>query len=108
MVLLDELVERLNERFAGEGFKDDQIKAWAGGILAEMEADDDLREQAGANSEDQFLESATLRDALVLAVADSHEAQSRMGQILSADDAVEQTLLNVLGRLLYRELNDDE
>ncbi|CAM3085358.1 MULTISPECIES: type I restriction endonuclease subunit R [Dermacoccus] len=104
MVLLDELVERLNERFAGEGFKDDQIKAWAGGILAEMEADDDLRDQAQANSEDQFLESTTLRDALVLAVSDSHDAQERMGELLSTDDAVETTLLNIIGRLLYREL----
>lgn len=107
MVLLDELVERLNERFAGEGFKDDQIKAWAGGILAEMQDDDDLRDQAQANSEDQFLESTTLRDALVLAVGDSHDAQERMGELLSTDDAVETTLLDIIGRLLYRELQGD-
>lgn len=27
-----------------------------------------------------------------------------MGQLLSTDDAVEATLLNIIGRLLYREL----
>ena len=106
MLLLDELVERLNERFAGEGFKDDQVKAWAGGILAEMEADEDLRDQAQANSEDQFLESTTLRDALVLAVGDSHDAQERMAEVLNTDDAVESTLLDVIGRILYRELKE--
>ena len=106
MVLLAELVKRLNERFAGEGFKEDQVASWAGSILAEMREDDDLREQASANTEAQFLESTTLRDVLVLAVAESQDAQGRMAKLLSADATVESALLDALGRMLYRELQE--
>lgn len=108
MVLLDELIERLNEQFAGEGFEKHQIGSWARSLVDAMTHDDELVEQADANSEAQFLNSPTLRDALLMAVAENNTAHSRMTELFGEDGAIEKTMLEPLGRLLYRVLKDDE
>lgn len=108
LVLLGELVERLNEQFAGEDFRDDQLRSWSTGLVEAMKTDDDLRTQAEVNSQDQFLASPTLRDALLLAVAENNQAHGRMTQLFNEKGGVEQAMLGLLGRLLYLELHDSQ
>jgi type I restriction enzyme, R subunit len=67
MVLLAEIIARLNEQFAGEDFADHQVGSWAESLVAAMRTDDALVEEAEVNSQDQFLASPTLRDAVTLA-----------------------------------------
>lgn len=108
LVLLDELIERLNAQFAGEDFRDDQVSSWASSLVEAMKADEDLREQASVNSQDQFLGSPTLREALLLAVAETNEAHSRMTELFNEKGAVEKAMLELLGKLLYMELHDGD
>ena len=108
MVLLAELIERLNEQFAGEDFRNDQIQSWASSLVEAMKVDDDLRAQAEANSIEQFLASPTLKDALLLAVAETDDAHSRMTQLFNEKGSIEKAMLELLGRLLYIEMRDTE
>lgn len=106
LVLLEELIERLNAQLAGEDFQDDQVPSWASSLVEAMKADEELREQASVNSQDQFLGSPTLREALLLAVAETNEAHSRMTELFNEKGAVEKAMLELLGKLLYIELHD--
>lgn len=107
MVLLDDLVQRLNERFVSEDFETHQVTSWAESLVTAMKTDSELKDQAQANSLDQFLSSGTLRDSLVLAVNTTNDAHSRMTDLLNKDGAVESTMLDLLGRLLYLELKGE-
>lgn len=108
MVLLGELIDRLNSQFAGENFREDQVSSWTNALVDAMKTDEDLREQAGVNSEEQFLASPTLKDALLLAVAETNDAHSRMTELFNEKGAVEKAMLELLGRLLYLDLRDVE
>lgn len=108
MILLDEIIARLNEQFAGEGFRDDQERSWVEALVAAMRADAELVEQAEVNSEAQFLASPTLQDAVMLAVAETDVAHSRMTALFNVKGGVEKTVIELLGRLLYLELRQDE
>lgn len=105
LVLLDEIIAKLNERFAGEGFRREQTESWLEALVAAMRMDEELREQAEANNEQQFLASPTLRDAVLLAVDETHGAHSRMTTLVHEKGAVEQTVIQLIGRLLYLELH---
>ncbi|WP_197061825.1 type I restriction endonuclease subunit R, partial [Sinomonas humi] len=105
MVLLDELIDRLNSQFAGEDFRDDQVSSWTNALVDAMKTDEDLREQAEVNSEEQFLASPTLKDALLLAVAETNDAHSRMTELFNEKGAVEKAMIELLGKLLYLDLH---
>ena len=104
MVLLDEIVARHNEVFAGENFREDQERSWVQALVAALSHDDELVEQAAANTEEQFLASPTLKDAVTLAVADTNAVHSRMTDLFHSRGGVEVTVIQSLGRLLYLEL----
>lgn len=108
MVLLNELIDRLNSQFAGEDFRGDQVSSWTSALVMAMKTDEDLREQAEVNSEAQFLASPTLKDALLLAVAETHGAHSRMTELFNEKGAVEKAIIELLGKLLYLDLHGDE
>lgn len=82
MVLMDELIDRLNAQ----------------------STDEDLKQQASANSEEQFLTSQTLKDSLLLAVYDTNQAHFRMTELFNQGGPVESTMLELLGKLVYRQL----
>lgn len=103
--LLDEIVAELNARFAGEEFRDDQERSWVEALVAAMRADDELREQAEVNSEAQFLASPSLRDAVTLAVVDTNDAHSRMVDLFHAKNDIEVSVIHLLGKLLYLDVN---
>lgn len=62
----------------------------------------------GPNSIEQFLASPTLKDALLLAVAETDDAHSRMTQLFNEKGSIEKAMLELLGRLLYIEMRDTE
>lgn len=108
MVLLNELIDRLNSQFAGEDVRGDQLSSWTSALVMAMKTDEDLREQAEVNSEEQFLASPTLKDVLLLAVAETHGAHSRMTELFNEKGAVENAMIELLGKLLYLDLHGDE
>ncbi len=104
LALMDEIIHRINEQFAGENFRDDQERSWIESLIAALRTDDDLVEQAQANSEAQFLASPTLKDAVTMAVAETHGAHSRMTDFFYNRGGVEVTVVQSLGRLLYLDV----
>lgn len=107
-MLLAEVVARLNELFQGENFRDDQIESWAHSLVQAVLTDPNLRAQAEANSIDQFLASPDLHDALLLAVAETSDAHSRMTKLFNEKGTVEQGVLDILGRYFYLEVHQDD
>ncbi|MGB7962354.1 MAG: hypothetical protein WCF12_05250, partial [Propionicimonas sp.] len=105
LALLAEIIARLNEQFAGEDFRDDQVSTWTQSLVEAMKADTDLVEQAVVNNQDQFLASPTLRDAVTLAVAETSDAHNRMTELFHTKGVVEATLIELLGKLIYLELH---
>jgi type I restriction enzyme, R subunit len=106
MVLLEEIIARLNEVFAGEGFRSDQSESWVETLLLAMKTDVDLVEQGLVNNAEQFLASPSLRDAITIAVAETNEANSRMTELFHTKGYVESTLIELLGRLFYHDLHE--
>lgn len=106
--LMQEIIAQLNQQFAGENFREDQEVTWVEALVAAMRTDSDLAEQAEANSEAQFLTSPTLKDAVLLAVAETDAAHSRMTELFHEKGHVEKALVELLGRLLYLELHAQE
>lgn len=104
LVMLEELVDRLNQQFAGESFREDQVISWTDAIIEALKTDAALRMQAGVNSQDQFLSSPTLRDGLLLAVAETHEAHSRMSELFRQKSSVESLMVEQIGKILYMDL----
>jgi len=105
MALLEEIIARLNEQFAGEDFRGDQIGSWTESLVAALRNDGDVVEQATANNQDQFLASPTLRDAVTIAVAETSDAHNRMTELFHTKGVVEATLIELLGKLVYLELH---
>lgn len=106
MVLLAEIIARLHEQFAGEEFPDHQVGSWAESLVAAMRTDEALVEQAEVKSQDQFLASPTLRDAVTLAVSETSSAHNRMTELFHTKGIVESTLIELLGKLIYLELHN--
>lgn len=107
MTLLEEIIAKLNEQFAGEDFREDQERSWVEGLLSALRLDSELTQQAFANTEAQFLSSPTLRDAVLVAVTETSTAHSRMTSLFNEKGGVERTVVELLGRLLYLELQSD-
>lgn len=105
MALLEEIIARLNEQFAGEDFRDDQTGSWVESLVAALRSDTALIAQGTVNNQDQFLASPTLRDAVTLAVAETSDAHNRMTELFHTRGAVEATLIELLGKLVYLELH---
>lgn len=108
LVLLQELIAKLNEQFAGEDFGTHQVQSWVLSLIEEMKTDPVLKAQAVVNSQDQFLSSKTLKDNLLIAVASTDAAQSRMAELFNNKGSIEQSMLTLIGELLYLDLHGND
>jgi type I restriction enzyme R subunit len=108
LALLTEIIARINEQFAGEDFRADQITTWTESLVAALRTDTDVVEQAAVNNQEQFLASPTLRDAVTLAVVETDQAHGRMTKLFHDRDGVEATLVDTLGKLVYFELHTSD
>lgn len=108
MILLDELIEKLNEQFAGEDFKIDHVRPWTQSLVVELNDDAELRQQAEVNSEEQFLMSPTLQDAVLLAVSETKDAHIKMAEHFNTKSAVEASVIQLLGKMLYLSVNPSQ
>ncbi|RMB57852.1 type I restriction endonuclease subunit R [Tessaracoccus antarcticus] len=106
LALMAAIIASLNEQFAGEGFQDHQQQSWVEELVVAMKHDEDLVAQAVVNNEEQFLASPTLRDAVTIAVSETHGAHSKMVDLFHTRSGVEIKLNALLGRLLYMDLRE--
>jgi len=107
-VLLDEVVAELNVLFAGEKFEAVHVRTWVQSLLAAMESNDQIRVQKKVNTLEQFLASPTLRDALMIAIAESKDAHTRLADGFAQRTGVDDAMIRAIGKLFYNTPDEDQ
>jgi type I restriction enzyme R subunit len=101
LVLLEQVLARLNELFADEDFTEEQQRTWVEGLVSVLLSDEKLKLQAKNNTKEQFLSSPDLRDAVIFAVLGNQTSHNRMADIFHGDTQKEGVLVDALGELLH-------
>lgn len=105
MVLLEEVLAKVNALFDGEDFTPGQQRSWVEGLVTVLGESDTVRSQAVANTSKQFVESPDLSDAVQGAVLDASDAHSKMTDKFFSDDVFKAKLVRLLGELVYDDVN---
>lgn len=98
--LLADVVQQINEMFAGE-LPSDVIEGFVNPVLRKALEADGIRGQIDSNALDQFLNSHTLRDALVDASLSTETDVSRLIELITGEGDLTDQLIEILGRYLY-------
>lgn len=104
---LIEIIERINDLFGGE-FTTGQVDAFQTGIVAELEENTHLRQQAAANSRSQFLQSPDLEDAVTRSMVGHYETQGDMVEKVFSNDGLKSQLIKLLGELAFDRLTGEQ
>ena len=105
MVLLEEVLAKINGLFDGEDFTPGQQRSWVEGLVTVLVENHTVRTQATANSTQQFVESPDLSDAVTDAVLSSSDAHARMMDMFFADDTFKIEFVKLLGNLVHDDVN---
>lgn len=105
---LAEVIERLNEIFGDEDFTESQQETWLQGLVRTLLDDEQVREQAEANSKNQFLASPTLKSKVLLAVFKNKAAHQKMSEIVQSGGKPEQVLIEMLGELVHHLVREED
>ncbi len=108
--LLAEIIDKVNGLFEGDLSDGDQLVYVNGVLKGKMVENDTLAQQAASNTKDQFANSPDLKEALLHAIMDSHEAHQTMSAQALNSTRVRDALLDILlgpGQL-YEALRDRE
>lgn len=118
MVLLAEVIARINDLFGGE-FSPEQIAAFVKPVATDAEANAEVADQIDNNAEDQFLDSPDLRDAVIDAALANETAVAKLTGATTGEDLTADQLIKLIGQYMYRsrrarlgesddELSDEE
>ena len=105
MVLLEEVLAKINALFDGEDFTPGQQRSWVEGLVTVLGENNTVRSQAAANTSKQFVESPDLSDAVAGAVMDAGDAHAKMTDKFFSDERFKAGLVKLLGELVYSDLN---
>lgn len=105
MVLLEEVLAKINGLFDGEDFTPGQQRSWVEGLVTVLVENHTVRTQATANSTQQFVESPDLSDAVTDAVLSSSDAHARMMDMFFADETFKVEFVKLLGKLVHDDVN---
>ena len=105
MVLLEEVLAKVNALFEGEDFTPGEQQSWVEGLVTVLVENPTVRTQAEANSSSQFVESPDLSDAVTTAVLTSTDAHGRMTDKFFANDEFKSQIIKLLGQLVHSDLN---
>ena len=100
-VRLRELIEKMNTLFEGDGLTDNDMLGFTGYVGGKFDESNTLREQAAANTLEQFLASPDLGEAFqdaVIASDDNFHIMS--GQVLGSNK-IQKAILELLAREFY-------
>ncbi len=105
-VLLDQVVAEINELFAGEDFDPTHVRTWVQSLVAAMRSNDTIRVQKKVNTLEQFLASPTLRDALMIAIAETRDVFSKLGEGVAQRTGIDHEVIRHIGTIIYRAEED--
>jgi len=104
-VRLSELVERLNNLFDDGSLTEADLVGMFDHVAAKMMENADLKQQATANTKDQFKQSPSLRKAGEDAAIAAMDSYQTMGQQLFSDRKKLDSFLGMLADHVYERLN---
>ena len=104
---LAEIIEQINELFGGE-FSVGQVDAFQAGIVAELEENEHLRQQANANSKSQFLQSPDLEHAVTVSMVGHLDTQGDMVEKSFSNEELKSRLFRLLGELAFDRLTGEQ
>ncbi|WP_296604652.1 DEAD/DEAH box helicase family protein [Nocardioides sp.] len=105
MVRFEEILNKVNDLFAGEDFTPAEQRSWVEGVVTVLMDDDTIQSQAATNSKKQFMESPDLSDAVIEAVLGNQTSHNKMADIFFTDDKVKVALVHLLGSLVHENLH---
>jgi type I restriction enzyme R subunit len=105
LVLLAELIAKINDLFGGE-LTNEQIEAFVKPVAAMAESNNEVQQQIDHNAEDQFLDSPDLRDAVIDAALSSEAAVGKLTGATTGDDMTAEQLIRLIGSFMYRSRRD--
>lgn len=100
-VRLQEIIEKMNTLFEGDGLTDNDMVGFTGYVGGKFDESDTLREQAAANTLEQFLASPDLNDAFQDAVIASDENFRSMSEQVLGSKKIQKAILEILAREFY-------
>lgn len=107
-VRLRELIDKLNTLFEGDGLTDNDMVGFTGYVGGKFDENERLREQAKANSFEQFMGSPDLGSAFQEAVIESDENFRSMSEQVLGSKSIQKAILDLLAREFYdRHRRDD-
>ena len=106
---LEEVIEKINEIFAGEGVdaSPSQQEAWVSALVAPLMEDEKLLGQAGANSLEQFLASPNLERSAMGAVYANEDAFAKMTDIVGRGGDPSKMIVAAIGEYLYWKVRSE-
>ncbi|MHC5796132.1 type I restriction endonuclease subunit R [Lacisediminihabitans sp. FW035] len=100
-VRLRELIERMNTLFEGDGLTDNDMVGFTGYVGGKFDESTTLREQAAANTLEQFLASPDLGETFQDAVIASDENFRSMSEQVLGSKKIQKAILELLAREFY-------
>jgi type I restriction enzyme R subunit len=106
-VRLKELIDTMNTLFEGDGLTDSDMVGFTGYVGGKFDENERLRDQAKANSLEQFMGSPDLGSAFQDAVIDSDANFRSMSEQVLGSKSIQKAILDLLAREFYKKHNGD-
>lgn len=106
-VRLEELIEKMNTLFEGDGLTDNDMVGFSGYVGGKFDENERLREQAKANTFEQFMGSPDLGNAFQEAVIDSDTNFRSMSEQVLGSKRIQKAILDLLARDFYERHRGD-
>lgn len=102
---LAEVVQQINDMFAGD-LPPAVIEGFVNPVISKALGAKGIKGQIDNNALDQFLNSQTLRDALVDASLSTETDVSRLIELITGEGEVTDRLIEILGKYMYEREHD--
>ena len=108
MVEWIEVINKINSLFENEDFNPSAVESWVQGVVTILIEQDDIRQQAKANTREQFRESRDLERAVEDAVVSHQEDQSKIMEYFFSSAAQRDEIVRQISDLVYSQLTRTE
>lgn len=108
MVEWIEVIKKINSLFENEDFSPSAVESWVQGVVTILVEQDDIRQQANANTREQFRESRDLERAVEDAVVSHQEDQSKIMEYFFSSAAQRDEIIRQISDLVYSQLTHAE
>ncbi|WP_172119308.1 type I restriction endonuclease subunit R [Actinomyces faecalis] len=102
------IIERINSLFADEDFSPSAVESWVQGVVTILVEQEDIRQQANANTREQFRESRDLERAVEDAVVSHQEDQSKIMDYFFSSASQREEIIRQISDLVYSQLTRED